>query len=64
MDTKMASYIQKKKTNQLEIKGQPNLFVNEGKYLGLNLDAKLELKDHIRKKRSDVEKKEKIYHVI
>jgi hypothetical protein len=35
---------------QLEINGQPIPFVNEAKYLAMNLDVRLRWKAHIKKK--------------
>lgn len=39
----------------LEINGQFMPFANEAKYLGMNLDAKLRWKTHIKKKREELE---------
>jgi hypothetical protein len=44
------TYKQDKKI-QLEINGQPIPFVNEAKYLGMNLDVRLKWKAHIKRKK-------------
>jgi hypothetical protein len=47
----------KNKKIKLEINGQPISFVNETKYLRMNLDIRLKWKAHITNK-----KEEEIYH--
>jgi hypothetical protein len=47
--------MQNNKKIQLEINGQPIPFVNEGKYLGMNLDVRLKWKAHIKRKRYKLE---------
>jgi hypothetical protein len=49
------SPIIKYKKIQLEINGQPIPFVNEAKYLTMNLDVRLKWKAHIKKKKDDLE---------
>jgi hypothetical protein len=54
----------KNKKIQLEINGQPIPFVNEAKYLGMNLDVRLKWKAHMKnKKRRTRNKKKKSFMV-
>jgi hypothetical protein len=48
------TYKQNKKI-QLDINGKPIPFVNEAKYLGMNLDVRLKWKTHIKKKKDELE---------
>jgi hypothetical protein len=51
----LVNNICKIKKNQLEIYGQPISFVNEAKYLGINLDVRLKWKEHIKKEKDGLE---------
>jgi uncharacterized protein YpmS len=53
------STYKKNKKIQLEINGQPIPFVNEAKYLGMNIDVRLKWKAHIKKKNGRTRNKKK-----
>jgi predicted SpoU family rRNA methylase len=48
------TYKKNKKKIRLEMYGQPIPFVNEAKYLGMNLDVRLKWKAHIKKKKDEL----------